>query len=240
MYRYACLTGWLGVLAFSLVAGKEYEYVLPAMPFLLIAAGFHLGAFQRGELVGWAMGYVRWWARVLAVLFVVAGVGGGVYFSLEQPFAVLLAYGWASAAALVGLAVAFRKRPQWRPQVVLAMAALVLLGITLSRAYHYTGERSPREIATKLGELKRAGYAVEAFNIYPFVAFYTRTAIPVTINVEHIRSRLESETPYYYLVREEFYEEFEASAAGLAQVLMGPYTRKDLLLIGNAPLPETD
>lgn len=238
LYRYACLTGWLGVLAFSLVAGKEYEYVLPAMPFLLVPAAFHVTAFQQNTATGWVRAYLHWWSRILAGLFVVAGLGGAVYFTLEQRFPMLLAFGWGSAVALAVLGAVFWKRPRWRPRLVLAMAALVLLGVTLSRAYHYTGERSPRAIATRLGELKRGGHAVEAFRIYPAVAFYARTPIPVTIDPAHIRTQLESDTPYYYLVREDLYEEAGQTATGLAQILMGPHTNKDLLLIGNAPLPE--
>ena len=239
LYRFGLLTGWLTVLAFSLVAGKEYEYILPGITFLLIPTAYHLAEFGE-DAVPWMARWRTVWQRFFAGLFVVAAAGLPIYIVLDDPRPVLIAESVVFAAVALVFAARYRKATRFRLEWFFAMFLCGLMIGMLSRNYHYTGKRSPKALAQCTGEMLRAGHTVESARVSPAFAFYARIPVPENIEQDDVRRKLLGPAPYYYIIREKYLDEFagDDAASGKIQTLMGPYTSKKLLLIGNAPLPE--
>jgi hypothetical protein len=114
---------------------------------------------------------------------------------------------------------------------------------TLSQTYRYTGDRSPREIASLARNLLANGYDVEAakmttaFDVFPGFAFHAGVIVPTTSDPDHILSKLQGDKPYYCVVSEKMLKMFPSVPEQYLKPLFGPYTKKKLIVIGNRPLP---
>lgn len=243
-YRFCIVTAWLSVLAFSLIAGKEYEYILPAFPFLVGATGVNLARIRSGQSPSWTRRWTARWAQVLVVFLGILAIGVIVYAAITNPHPMLLLELALLGVVVVASSIWALRNAGYRPHVVAVQTLLALLmGLLATRSFHYTGENSPREIAETTGRLLRNGYRVEAGLFrYPFTpafAFYAQTPVSMQGNFDLVRDRLAGEAPYYYVVRKRDLEKGVFSLdSGSYEVLMGPHTGKEYLLIGNTPLPD--
>jgi 4-amino-4-deoxy-L-arabinose transferase-like glycosyltransferase len=265
-YRFALLTGWLSVVVFSMIAGKEYEYVLPAAPFLLIALGTQLAETPHEPFRDWSVRWIRLWGRVLPPLLIVAAVGFLVIvIQRDKP---LIVHASLLALAVMALAWYGWKRPAHRLACIAGMALGVVLIWTFSLDYRYTGQRSFKVIAATTGNLVRAGYDVEAakmtaaYDVFPGFAFYAGANIPAAVDfdqagrelkgrkpqeiekivlqraADHVREKLEGEKPYFCVVRADLLVQASSPIrADLVKPLLGPFSSKKVILIGNRPLP---
>ncbi len=240
-YRFSILTGWMSVIVFSLIAGKEYEYILPGIPFLLIGVGIQLAAF--GEAApDWTERWTRLWRDAVPLLLaVMAAVCLVLVVQRNKPM--YLASG-AITAILLGV-YAITARPAQRRFTCIAGASLcVVLLWTFSQNYRYMESRSMKSIAVATGDLVRAGHHVEAvkmtqaFDLYPGFAFYTRAAVPAVAEAEAVRALLEGPEPCYCVLRQEQVKALNPPLPDtLAQPLFGPCTKRGLVILGNRPLP---
>lgn len=238
LYKFGALTGWLGVLCFSLVAGKEYEYVLPAVPWLLIPTGYHLAAMAQPHVSPWADRFKEWWPKVVWAILAAVAVPGAIFVAVEEGYLMLGIQAGLLAAVMVAAALWGRPAARRMPAIALMVLCAVTIGM-LARAYHYTGDASVRELAQLVGRMTQQGVAVESFRVNPAFAFYAETPVKVETDVDAIRARLEGDAPYYYVVREKFLAPFQDELdRETVRVLAGPYTSKDVLLLGNRPLPD--
>jgi 4-amino-4-deoxy-L-arabinose transferase-like glycosyltransferase len=258
LYRFALLGGWLSVGVFSLIAGKETEYILPAVPLLLIPTGVHIAQFLEGTLGeagaylservralkgaggpeggGVKAAWLRLWVRALLVLLPLVLVGGLVYAAVEEPHAALLIELAVFALLGIGAAVYGWRRAERRFAVVYVLVLLTVVGSLLVRSFHYTGAESPQALARLVGRLVEAGYEVEAAKVYPAFAFYAGAPVPEQVDPVVIHEKLTSPQPYFYVAREKF---LPPNAGREAYKILTPtFTNKDLLLIGNRELPE--
>ena len=99
LYRFCVVMSWLSILVFSLIAGKEYEYILPCIPFMAIALGYHIAQIGTGVPSQWMERWARYWQKGALAVLIIALVGGIVYvaakhfsiglFALILPLAVL-------------------------------------------------------------------------------------------------------------------------------------------------------
>ncbi|MCX5770015.1 MAG: glycosyltransferase family 39 protein [Candidatus Hydrogenedentes bacterium] len=241
-YRFSVFAGWLSVAIFSLIAGKEYEYVLPALPLLLLATGWQLAQRIGGQSALWVTRWHEAWQGAMLPLLALATLGFLITVFVKSPGvwvqAVLVAV--AALACITAAWRNFERRTAILPLLALCASMMWLL----SQDYRYTGQRSFRPLAQTAGRLLKAGYDVEAvkmtaaFDVYPGFAFHAGTAIPTTTDPENVRRKLLDKKPYYCVVRQKMLDEARASVpAQLAKPLMGPLGTKKLILIGNAPLP---
>lgn len=245
LYRFSVLTGWLSVLLFSMIAGKEHEYVLPAAPFILIATGFHLSGIAGCVSGAWHTRWMRTWQRCMPPFLATIALGGAIYVSIFQSdHPRLLAEAWLLGIVALGLGFYGWKHMSGQLACIFAMVLCIIICGMLSRSYHYTGHRSPKTIAVTVGNLLKQGHDVEAvkmtsaFDVYPAFAFYAGTRVPTVTDPTKARDKLEGEEPYFCVLRQKTLEQASPPLAGdLAAPLLGPYTRKNLVLIGNAPLP---
>ncbi|MBI4556857.1 MAG: glycosyltransferase family 39 protein [Candidatus Hydrogenedentes bacterium] len=241
LYRFCVLTGWLSVLVFSLIAGKEYEYVLPAVPFLLIATGHHLTGLTEAANASWPGRLIRIWFRFVRILLPFLAIAALGYVIIKQATHQLFLFeSLVLVISALVLAFLWLRRRERRLHVIFTLTLAVALVGLLSRSYYYTGSRSARELAVTCGQLVRAGHEVEASKVYPAFAFYAAVPIPINTDPEQVRQKLAGTKPYFYVTRE------EALRSGLAEVkkqgnpprvLTPMYTSKRLVLIGNVPLP---
>ena len=247
-YRFGIVFGWLSLALFSLIAGKEYEYVLPAAPFLLLPTGYHLAGIAEGSVPGWMAHYGRIWGRAVGWLLALGAPGLFVYVLLDE-FHPWLAVETGAIALLV-LALWFwpgRREGRFGVLARVALATwLVVTSALLTRSFHYTGDRSPREMGLTLRALADAGYRVEAVDMQPGMIFYTRRPIPVvfdprralddayvTRQVNDIRAKMSGQKPYFFLAREKFMNAVHAEDLLISEPLVGPVTNKDWILLGN-------
>lgn len=233
--RFALLAGWLSVAVFSLIAGKEYEYILPIIPVLLLPTGFHLSDFEQGRITGWLRPYAEWWTRLLLPLMPAAAVGLLLYGAIRYP-SIPLFTELTLLAVLAGGAAFWRRG--YTPSAALTRIVLgalaAILASLLIRSFHYTGDRSPKEMARLCGRIMEAGYPVEATKIYPAFTFYAGRPIPETVDETVINAKLRSGTPYFYLTRRQFMGMVQGlGAEDGPKIIAGPVTNKDLVLIGN-------
>ncbi len=236
LYRFSVACGCVSVLVFSLIAGKEYEYILPAVPFLLMGIAFHVDELPAGLEHRWMRLWGRWWQRIMLVLALVGALGGAGYATVVHPHARLIAEVWALAAFVVIVSVMYRRVPVRRTACVGVMMLATVLLFLLVRSHYYTGERSPKAIAVLTGDLIRAGYPVEAVKTYPAFAFYAEEYVPVEIDPGAVAARMASPEPYFYITRERFLDYVPEDTP--AEVLTSAYTSKKLVMLGNRPLPE--
>lgn len=244
-YRFCVLAGWLSVFLFSLIAGKEYEYVLPAVPLLLVATGYHLAKVPEQLGTAWATDWTLTWRKAMIALFLVGGVGTFLYILVKQHVLILVIESLVLAAVTVWLGRTGWRNEARRLYAIAGMALCVVLMVLLSQSFYYTGKRSFKDIATATGQLLNAGYDVEAvkmttaFDIFPGFAFYAGTVVPTVTDPEHIKQRLEGDKPYYCVLREKAITESGMILPEQFRTpLMGPFTRKAVVMIGNRPLPD--
>lgn len=237
-YRFAVLMPWLSIGIFSLIAGKEYEYILPCLPVMLGAAGWHAARGTGGVLIDWE---ARWFALVLRALKYILGIGGTgiiVYAVVKYPIPLL----WAETAVLGALVLLLAltrvdKRLDPTARTCIALTLLVLAGLNI-RSFHYEGKKSPKELAQLCGDLARAGVEIESSKIFPAFTFYAAHPIkdpksPTDLpDPKVIFDKLHGETPYFYLTLERFVEQFGAGAEKPAYA-SERYGTKKLVLLGN-------
>lgn len=252
-FRFSALTGGFGIGVFSMIAGKEPEYVLPAVPFVLV--GLAIGvASPRGES-DWRVRWVRGWRRSMAVLMPILMCGTAVYLAVTVGGAVLI-------AELVGLIAAggvcawvLLRRAGGTPEYAVGALAVTLALVALVGRAHEINDNweiSPKRIGLAVRELIDNGATVEAApplydqQPYPYqaAAFYLRRILPLEIEPEPIRERLLHNPNYYYLTRDRFAPlVLEAGGDPTAEppyeILLGPTSKRDLVLIGTPPLPDT-
>ncbi len=234
-YRFAVTFGGISVATFSLFAGKEYEYILPAIPFLTSALAFvwlHEGDYGTSRLL-------NTWVRLCKAAL--PGLVGGmvlvaaVYFSVANPRPVLLVEIWV-LVLVAGIAWRSLRLNEGLARLASVALAAILI-VLIARSFHYTGKESPQEIVFYVAELQRQGYTVETSKFYPAFAFYSDTPIDVLHDVNRLEENLLGEVPYFFLTRVEIAEAYlqEVPAAN-RQVLAGPVTSKNHILIGNVQM----
>ncbi len=233
--RFALLAGWLSVGLCSLIAGKEYEYILPIVPLLLLPTGFHLSDFEQGGITGWLRPYLEWWTRLLLPLMPLGALGLLLYGAIRYPSIPLFTE--LALLAVFAAGAAFWRRG-YTPSAALTRIALGVLAVILAslliRSFHYTGDRSPKEMAQLCGRIMEAGYPVEATKIYPAFTFYAGRPIPETVDEAAINAKLRGDAPYFYLTRKQFMGMVQGlGAEDGPHIIAGPVTNKDLVLIGN-------
>jgi len=238
IYRFSLLTGWLSVSVFSLIAGKEYEYLLPAFPFLLFPTGLQLSLIGETALNRWEK-WIHAWGKVTTALIAACVCGIPVWVLLREYHPVLLietlllASGALAALFLPVRSALFKSRAV---RVAVACTLATTAGL-LSRSYHYTGENSPKHMAALCGQMMSAGYQVEASKVCPAFAFYAGCPIPVSHDPQHVHAGLLDTMPYYYITRERLLTETTPGWLESGCLLIeGPVTSKKLVLVGNTPL----
>jgi 4-amino-4-deoxy-L-arabinose transferase-like glycosyltransferase len=266
LYRFAILSGWLSVLIFSLIAGKEYEYVLPAVPLLCIGVGCQLAAVSDAA-ENWSARWMRIWRDAMIPFLGLLAIGFLVATFVKSPDLRIRALVFAAFAVAAGV-YGWKHAPHRLPAIA-AMTLAVLFLWTFSQDYRYTGNRSYKWIATVTGNLLRAGYEVEAvkmtaaYDVFPAFAYYAAADIPAAVDVqgvlaemkgqprdaimmaialkagERVRSKLEGDQPYYcVLVEDQLTKANLPLREDFKKPLLGPYTTKNVVLIGNRPIPD--
>ncbi len=237
LYRFSALCFGVSVLLFSFIAGKEYEYVLPAFPFLFLCIGADIARMARRVPGDAQPRWERTWLAAMGGLLIVAPVGAALYISLDQPSLSLALRVWTMAAVAAGALLGTWRRPN-RRMVCLALAALLTCQMVFSsRAHLYSGKNSYQNVALTAGALSRQGRLVEAAEIRPAFAFYTGAEIPIERDSERLAEKFNGEAPYYYVLGGREYAKIsELGLRQAPQVLQGP-DRKGTVLLGNAPLP---
>jgi 4-amino-4-deoxy-L-arabinose transferase-like glycosyltransferase len=236
-YRFAVTFGGVSVAAFSLFAGKEYEYILPAIPFLASALAYvwlHEGDYGASRALN---AWVRGWKAVLPGLMAASLLVVSVYFSVANPDITLLIEIWAGV--FIAGAARWMLRRKDGPTQLAVMAFATIMVVLVARSFHYTGDRSPQAIVQLTAELQREGYTVETSKTYPAFAFYSEIPIPELQDVDRLAENLQGDSPYFFLTRIEIAEAYlQEIPPEYRQVLAGPVTSKNHILIGNTPLPE--
>lgn len=235
VYQFSLLTGWLSVAAFSCIAGKEYEYILPALPFLLLPTGYQLSEISEHPRETWVTVWGQWWLSGMTALLPVVTFGGAAFLTGMREHPVLIAEAWLLACVVLYMAASGITRRVQRPTAVMFMAlCAILLGLLATRSFHYTGQRSPKQLALTARVLLNRGYALEACQVPPAFAFYAARTVPVQTHEQTVVRKLAGDEPYLYIVQESFMDRIVAGLGGrMPRILMGPYTHRDLLLIGN-------
>jgi 4-amino-4-deoxy-L-arabinose transferase-like glycosyltransferase len=236
-YQFAVLMPWLSIGLFSLIAGKEYEYILPCLPVMLGAAGWHVSRGMGGVLVDWE---ARWFKLILLVVKYILAIGGAgiIVYAVVKYRVPLLWVETAVLGALVLLLALTRldARLDKVTRICVAMTLLVVAGLNI-RSFHYQGKKSPKELAQLCGELARAGVAIESSKIFPAFTFYAEHAIPDPKSPTDlpdpkvIQDKLQGEAPYFYLTLERFVAQF---SGGMKPAYTSElYGTKKLVLLGN-------
>lgn len=234
-YRFCLLTGWISIFTFSLIAGKEYEYILPALPFVMITTAYHLAwAVSHAAMPDWFSRWFQRW-RIATVAIVLLAV------LVPLPYVMLclgsltptVEVGALTAAIVALLAARFRAR---RTEIVAIGAAATLAAVSMllvTRSYHYGPERSPRAMATLCRALIAEGHTVESTKTYPPVAWYARRPIPENTNPDVVAARLDAGPPYFYLTRSRFPALVHTDAPWENYIVAGPIPYRDLVLLAN-------
>lgn len=249
LYRFATVTGWLGVATFSLFAAKEKEYILPALPFLMIGIGCHVANVSEDSRGLPAGRWINSGQRVLLGFMPVVATGAAAYYlsKYRQP---LLIIELVSGTLLVwGTILTFRNRPGLGVHRLLAATLLALMVVLVGRSYHYALDqrRSPKTLALACRALIENRHTVEItprveplrMFPYPPLAFYLAHPIPMEERPEVVVEKLAGTEPYFYLTREKLLKDWLTTAPTPSRpFILGPFTNKDLVLISNRPLPD--
>jgi hypothetical protein len=232
------LTAILSITVFSLIAGKEHDYILPAYAFAAVAFGGVLAAASRGAQ-GWEARYASVWASSMMAVLGIGALGMAGYatwlYDLEPAALITI---WIGAAAVLTALWGLRsaRRRAW---------GVAIATVLLSTQFHMLsglrtgGTRSMQDIAQAVRELREMDLQVEASEVRPATAFYLRTPISVVQDPQTIARRIQGPEPYYYLCRA---RDLAALRSVLGkdgfQLLAGYYTQARYALIGNRPLPK--
>lgn len=185
LYRFSVAAGWLSIAVFSQVMGKEYEYILPMVPVLLLATGYQVSKFVDGELTGWMAEWTRWWGRVLVPGLPIVALGLAVYSIVKGHYA-LLAVETVVLALLTAAAAFWQRKNPGIPaalRISVGVLCVVLSGLLATRSFVLINDRSPKDLALLCHDLKAAGYPVEATRISPAFAFYAEYPIPDILEI---------------------------------------------------------
>jgi len=232
------LTAIVTMAIFSLIAGKEADYVLSAYPLMAIAFGGLLNAIAAG-VPGWPDRVYRWWGRIFLPLLAAGAVGVAIYATVtEGEKSVLIAEEWLFAA--VALAAAWALRSPARRTLGIAVVALIAVtqGLVM-QSHHYQDMNSPQALAKVIRALQDRGERVEASLMRAPVVFYVQQRVVIEPDFSRAAQALAGDAPYYYFLRERQLDEVRAGIQPDGIYLLGgPYARENYVLIGNAPLPE--
>jgi 4-amino-4-deoxy-L-arabinose transferase-like glycosyltransferase len=232
--RFAALTGWLSIALFSLIAGKEHEYIMPAFPWLLVPIACLLDRGLGDAPAPWAARWLALWTRACLALLVLGAFALPVYalFVKEAAKATLLVELALLAVAAAAALWLLRRRPGLERVAILALV-VISQALLLTRSFHYNGDRSVKQLAQICRDLAAAGHTVEASRIFPHFAFYVERPIRENLDVDAVRSYMGSAKPYFYLTRESLLKEFNVSLGSEVSVIAGPIKNKDLMLLAN-------
>lgn len=205
-YRFCIVSGWLSVALFSLIAGKEYEYILPIVPMLLLPTGVHLAWHLEGTLEGWMRPCAAFWQTLLWVLAPIALLGITLFCVFSHRYPLLIAELILMTVAAFALAFWPRAKDTLPRLMRIAICTiLVVLAALLLRAFHESRTESPKDVAKLCGRLIEAGYPVEATKVYPAFSFYAAHPIPDIFQMLGARSNVPEDathTPLYGINQE--------------------------------------
>lgn len=227
-YRFGLFSGAFSILIFSLIAGKEYEYILPAVPWLLLPLGVLVANWE----AGFAPKAYRWWRTGFALLLLVAAVVLPFHAAIDGMDNMLV-------LELAGFAVVAVALMVWGPTRrdaltrIAVTGLMVILSFLLIRSFDYRNERSPKTIGAVCREITDAGYTVEATKVYPHFTYYASNPITENHDLEAVRAKLAGDTPYFYLTREKLLEEFGSAFPEGMKTIIGPHSNKELMLVTN-------
>lgn len=230
LYRFSLLMGWISVATFSMIAGKEYKYVLPAVPFLLLVTGYHLSDINTSLRQRW----IEVWLRGLPYVLPLAATIGAVVITQREPYPALWISVWLMAFAMV-LVLLYRRGERRLDLARIAFMALMAVMIwQLSRAFLYTGQNSPKDLARACRTLIAHGYTVETAKVYPALSFYAATKIPVDQDPEVVRRKMAGPAPYFFVAPNRLIKAM-SSMKDTPEIRLRtpPYTGNKLVLIGN-------
>jgi 4-amino-4-deoxy-L-arabinose transferase-like glycosyltransferase len=235
LYRFCVTMGWLSLAIFSLIAGKEREYVMPCVPFLMLASAYFIARGPAEAQDAWAGTWLTWWRKASLVIVPVAAIGLMVHAVLADFRTPLML---VEVAALCGTAIVVLLLPgraDWNASIARLTVAVVLVSVCglMLRSYERSGENTMKPLALLCRDLKAAGVTVEATKIYPNFFYYAEYVIPETIQKENIRPRLTGPEPYFYLTIAGILNEFYDPATMPALYISRPYGDKKLMLVGN-------
>jgi hypothetical protein len=162
---------------------------------------------------------------------------------------------------ILSLAWVAWKKPALRLQLIPFMAGLVIMTVLVSQSFYYTGKNSFKDIAAVTGNLIRAGNNVEAikmtsaYDVFPAFAFYAAVTVPTIKDPaaarDIVRQKFEGDKPYYCALsmkqlrvgkdkrsaRQALDDFIDQMGITKKPEVMGPYTSKEIFLLGNRPLP---
>lgn len=232
-YRFSLAMAWFSIALFSLIAGKEYEYIMPCAPFLLCALAYPVVTYMGGTLdPGKALWFDRW-AKSFRGLLPVLAVGVVVAVLIDQYHPVLLVETLLIALAVIGITLLPLRDKHTLVLRIAVCATLVITAGLLTRAYRQTGERSPREMALICKELVERGITVEATKIYAAFNHYSELPIPIVLEPEVVEARLKGEEPYFYITTTKILRDFPHAEEYKDKFVYGPLRTHDLVLLGN-------
>lgn len=231
-YRFSLAMAWYSIGLFSLIAGKEYEYIMPCAPFLLCALAYPLVDYMRGELESGKALWIGRWATAFRCLTPLLAVGIAVA-GARHP--VLFVETAVLAVAVIGLSLLRLRDKQAIVLRVAVCAALVVTGGLLTRAYRQSGERSPKDMALVCKQLVEKGVTIEATKVYAAFNNYSELPIPVQLDAAVVEQRLNGTDPYFYITTMKILESFPHHEAYADKIVMGPLKTHELVLLGNRP-----
>ena len=239
-YRRSLFTGWLSILVFSLIAGKEYEYIMPAVPFLMIVLGKQLDDAAAKVHAGWTVRWCErwrdsmpWLLSLLAVVFLILTIRAAPEGSTR-----LIIEAAVLTIVVVALASYSLRNPGYRFAMIPLMAVCAVMLWYFSQDYRYSGQRSVKPIAIMAGDLVRAGYRVGVMEPQPAFAFYAGVRVAPVRNQEELLRALDAPDPCYCVVPAEVARNLSPPLPAIVVApLFGPNGKTKLILIGNRPLP---
>ncbi len=249
IYRFGVLGGWLTVGAFSLIAGKEREYILPIMSLLALSTGILISRIASGELRGWMASWARIWLPAMTALMAALVIGIAIYYTVAEQSILLWVEMWTLALAAFGAAAIWRAGAQKRLARLCALSLVVIIMYITGRGYHFSlnQENTPKPLADICRSLIDNGYTLETTPRlhstqpfpYPYFSFYLERNIPFETNADAVAAKLNGSAPYFYLTHKDMLKFMpKALESGKAHVVYGPCTSRKLLLVSNTELPK--
>lgn len=248
-YRFCVIFSWLSIGFFSTIAGKEYEYILPAVPFLALATGQIIRDLTEDYAPVWHTTWFHKWEQTVTPLLLLGILGVATYFASTDNHILLR----IEVACVIGIVLAvivlMRRYRSERLKAIALLSGLLILTTLVGRSYAtLRPDRSPKLLGLACRDIVEHGLLLETMRRqgstqpfpYPALAFYLRHPIPFEDTPEKVIEKLGSNEPYYYLLRKKNLNDVAFAAhRETYEVLLGPFDKKELVIIGNAPLPET-